>query len=134
MSVRLDKWLQVARMFKTRSQATHACELGRVQVNGQPSKAHRHLALGDRVELSQGEWQRILVVQELRDKPGPKAEAAGVYEDLSPPRPAADPLARLMRRPPALRERGAGRPTKKDRREIELWENPEATDPELGQE
>jgi ribosome-associated heat shock protein Hsp15 len=131
MSVRLDKWLQVARMFKTRSQATHACELGRVQVNGQPAKAHRHLALDDRVELSQGEWQRVLVVKELRDKPGPKAEAAGVYEDLSPPRPAPDPLARLMRRPPALRERGAGRPTKKDRREIELWEKPEA-DPELG--
>lgn len=125
MSVRLDKWLQVARMFKTRSQATHACELGRVQVNGQPAKAHRHLALGDRVELAQGDWQRVLVVKELRDKPGPKAEAANLYEDLSPPRPAPDPLARLMRRPPVLRERGTGRPTKKERREMDRFESGE---------
>jgi ribosome-associated heat shock protein Hsp15 len=120
--VRVDKWLQVARMFKTRSQATHACELGRVQINGQPAKAHRHLAVGDRVELSQGDWQRVLIVKELRDRPLPKAEAAGVYEDLSPPRPAADPMARLMRRPPALRAPGAGRPTKKERREIDRFE------------
>ena len=50
-SVRLDKWLQVARMFKTRTKATHACEMGRVMVNGFPAKAHRNLALGDRVEV-----------------------------------------------------------------------------------
>jgi ribosome-associated heat shock protein Hsp15 len=122
MSVRLDKWLNVARMFKTRTQATHACELGRVQVNGQAAKAHRHLAPGDRVELTQGDWDRILIVKELRDKPVPKAEAALLYEDQSPPRPAADPLARLLRRPPVQRDAGAGRPTKKERREMEKWE------------
>lgn len=122
MSVRLDKWLQVARMFKTRTQATHACELGRVLVNGQPSKAHRHLNLGDRVEVDQGDWHRILIVKELRDKPLPKADAAGLYEDQSPPRPVLDPLERLMRRPPVLREAGSGRPTKKDRRDMEQWE------------
>lgn len=121
MSVRLDKWLQVARMFKTRTQATHACDLGRVQVNGQTAKPHRQLALGDRVELSQGDWDRVLVVRELKDKPVPKAEAPGLYEDLSPPRPAPDPLARLMRRPLATREAGAGRPTKKERREMERF-------------
>ncbi|HEY0781666.1 MAG TPA: RNA-binding S4 domain-containing protein [Thermoanaerobaculia bacterium] len=122
MSVRLDKWLQVARMFKTRSQATHACELSRVKVNGQPAKAHRALAIGDRVELTQGDWERVLVVRELQDRPVAKALAAALYEDLSPPRPAPDPLARLMRRPPVEREKGAGRPTKKDRREMEKWE------------
>lgn len=122
MSVRLDKWLQVARMFKTRTQATNACELGRVQVNGQPAKAHRHLALGDRVEVDQGDWHRVLIVKELRDKPLPKADAASLYEDQSPPRPVLDPLERLMRRPPVLREAGAGRPTKKDRRDMEQWE------------
>lgn len=121
MSVRLDKWLQVARMFKTRTQATHACDLGRVQVNGQTAKPHRQLALGDRVELSQGDWDRVLVVRDLKDKPVPKAEAPKLYEDLSPPRPAPDPLARLMRRPLATREAGAGRPTKKERREMERF-------------
>lgn len=122
MSVRLDKWLQVARMFKTRSQATHACELGRVRVNGQPAKAHRQLAVGDRVELTQSDWERVLVVRELRDRPVPKAEAALLYEDQSPPRPAPDPLERLLRRAPVQRDRGAGRPTKKERRSIERWE------------
>lgn len=121
MSVRLDKWLQVARIFKTRSQATHACDLGRVKVNGQPAKPHRHLAIGDRIEVTQGEWDRVLIVQDLRDRPVPKAEAVGLYEDQSPPRPSADPVARLMRRPPVLRAPGAGRPTKRDRREMDRW-------------
>ncbi|HEV7670925.1 MAG TPA: S4 domain-containing protein [Thermoanaerobaculia bacterium] len=127
MSVRLDKWLQVARMFKTRTQATHACEMGRVQVNGQDAKAHRHLSLGDRVELMQGDWQRIVIVRELVDRPVAKADAASLFEDLSPPRPELeiDPIRRLLRRPPALREGGAGRPTKRDRRDIERWEGGE---------
>ncbi|MFN7959661.1 MAG: S4 domain-containing protein [Thermoanaerobaculia bacterium] len=119
MEVRLDKWLQVARAFKTRSQATHACSLGRVRVNGQPAKAHRHLALEDRVEVEVGDWTRVLVVKELHDKPLPKAEAARVFEDLSPPRPNLDPIERLMRAPPIRRERGLGRPTKRDRRELD---------------
>jgi ribosome-associated heat shock protein Hsp15 len=122
MPVRLDKWLQVARMFKTRTQATHACDLGRVRVNGLPAKPHRQLAVGDRIELEQGDWERVLTVRELRDRPVPKAEAAGLYDDLSPPRPAPDPLRRLMRRPPVARASGAGRPTKKDRRDIERWQ------------
>ena len=128
MSVRLDKWLQVARMYKTRTQATHACDLGRVQVNGQPTKPHRQLNPGDRIELRQGDWERVLIVKELRDRPVPKAEAPGLYEDLSPPRPAADPLKRLMNRPPAPRDAGAGRPTKKERREMDRWLEGDAGD------
>lgn len=119
MSVRLDKWLQVARAFKTRSRATRACSLGRVKVNGQVAKAHRSLALEDQVEVRFGDWSRVLVVKELRDKTLPKAEASRVYEDQSPPRPELDPLERLLRRRPVHRERGAGRPTKKQRREID---------------
>ena len=123
--VRLDKWLQVARMFKTRTQATHACELGRVQVNGMSAKPHKLLAVGDKIELSQGDWERVLIVKELRDRPVAKAEAPLLYEDQSPPKPVPDPLARLLRRPPVLREAGSGRPTKKDRREIDRWEGEE---------
>jgi ribosome-associated heat shock protein Hsp15 len=125
MSVRLDKWLQVARVFKTRTQATHAVDLNRVRVNGQTAKPHRNLVLGDRIEVELGEWTRVLIVKELQDKPVPKAEAAALYEDQSPPRPEADPVKRLMRRPPALRERGAGRPTKKERRDMDRWESGE---------
>lgn len=130
MSVRLDKWLHVARMYKTRTKATHACDLGRVQVNGQSAKPHRHLNPGDKIELEQGDWQRILIVKELKDRPVAKAEAALLYEDQSPPRPAADPLARLMRRPPALREAGSGRPTKKDRREMDRFAHGAAGEPD----
>ncbi len=119
MDVRLDKWLQVARVFKTRSQAMHACTLGRVKVNGQPAKPHRHLALEDRVEVEHGEWTRVLVVKGLRDRPLPKEQAATLYEDLSPPRPVLDALQRLLRRPPVRRDPGAGRPTKKERRALD---------------
>lgn len=121
MHVRLDKWLQVARVFKTRSQATKACNTSRVRVNGQVAKPHRHLALEDRVEIDIREWTRVLVVKELRDRPLPKAEASRVFEDLSPPRPQPDPFARLLRRPAAHRERGLGRPTKKERRDLDRW-------------
>lgn len=125
MSVRLDKWLQIARVFKTRTQATHAVDLNRVRVNGQPAKPHRNLVPGDRIEVEIGDWTRVLIVKELRDKPVPKAEAATLYEDQSPPRPESDPLKRLLRRAPVLRERGAGRPTKKERRDMEKWESGE---------
>ncbi|HEX2253683.1 MAG TPA: S4 domain-containing protein [Thermoanaerobaculia bacterium] len=121
MEVRLDKWLQVARMFKTRTQATQACVGGRVRVDGQSAKPHRRVEIGDRIEVEKGDWTRILVVRELRDKPVAKAAAAELYEDLSPPPPQPDPLQRLMRVPPARRERGAGRPTKKERREIDRF-------------
>ena len=116
--MRLDKWLHVARVFKTRSLATRACELSRVTVNGATAKPHRALVPGDRVEVELADWKRILVVRELADRPLPKAEVPRLFEDLSPPRPPPDPLARLLRRPPVARAKGAGRPTKRERREM----------------
>jgi ribosome-associated heat shock protein Hsp15 len=121
VTVRLDKWLQVARVFKTRTQATRACSLSRVRVNGYTAKARKTLALEDRVEIDLREWTRILVVKELRDKTLPKADADRVYEDLSPPKPVLDPFERIAKAPPARRERGAGRPTKRERRKIEKF-------------
>jgi ribosome-associated heat shock protein Hsp15 len=122
VSVRVDKWLHVARVFKTRSLATRACQLSRVRVNGAAVKPHRVLALGDRVEAEvTPEWTRVLVVRELAERTLPKAEVPRLYEDLSPPRPSADPLARALRRPPVRRERGAGRPTKQERRRIDAF-------------
>lgn len=119
-AVRLDKWLNAARVFKTRTQATHACTLGRVRVNGAPAKAHRALAVGDRVEVS-GDRERILEVAGLRDKPVPKAQARELYVDHSPPPPPRDSLERLLARPPVQREKGLGRPTKRERRKIEKF-------------
>jgi len=117
--VRLDKWLQVARVFKTRTHATHACSLGRVAVNEVQAKAHRLLAVGDRIEVRVGDWTRILVVRVLRDKPVAKAAARELYEDLTPPRPKLDPIDRIMREGSATREPGSGRPTKRERRDLD---------------
>lgn len=123
MAVRLDKWLQVARVFKTRSKATKACTLNRVRVNGQTAKPHRLLAIEDKVEIEIRDWVRVLVVKELAEKPLPKAEVPRLFEDLSPPKPTLDPIARLLRRTPAQRDQGQGRPTKKERRQIERWKS-----------
>ena len=116
MTVRLDTWLKVARVFKTRTQAGRACTTGRVRVNGRAAKSHRLLQLEDRVEVSDGDWTRILIIKKLRDKPVPRAEARTLYEDLSPARPKRDPKDILS---VVLREKGAGRPTKKERRDIQ---------------
>ena len=121
MAVRVDKWLQVARVFKTRSRATKACNLGRVRVNGHTAKPHRSLAPGDEIEIDIRDWTRKLVVRELRDKPLPKAEVPRLFEDLSPPRPEPDPWGRLLAQRPARRDSGLGRPTKKERRDIDRW-------------
>jgi len=116
---RLDKWLQVSRMFRARARATEACAAGRVTVNGQQAKAHRQLKVGDRIEFRIRDWKRTLVVRELRDKPLPKAEAPRLYEDLSPPKPEPRKRDPFLAPEPARRRRGAGRPTKRDRRRID---------------
>lgn len=124
-SVRLDRWLHVARAFKTRSQASRACSLGRVRVNGSRVKAHRSLRVGDRVEIELRDWRRVLVVVELAERPLPKALARELYLDESPPRPERDPERHLRVGAPGRRERGAGRPTKRDRRKIERLQGDE---------
>lgn len=118
LEVRLDLWLNASCLFKTRSQAQQACSGGHVSVNGVTAKAHKLVRVGDRVEFRQGERERIIVLRELRDRPIAKAEAGRLYDDLSPPPSPADPLERILTAPPGRRERGAGRPTKKQRRNI----------------
>jgi len=85
-SLRLDVWLDVTCLFKTRSDAQKACRGGKVDVNRQPAKPNRLLRVGDRVELSRpfGRKQR-LVVRALAEQHVLKAEARQMYEDLTPP-------------------------------------------------
>src|SRR5262245_5355790 len=84
--VRLDVWLDVACLFKTRSEAQQACKAGRVDVNRQPSKPHRRIRVGDEIEISRplGRKQKIKV-EALAERHLPKAEARKLYEDLTPP-------------------------------------------------
>jgi ribosome-associated heat shock protein Hsp15 len=92
--------------------------MGRVRVNGVVAKPHRAAGLEDRVEISFGDWTRVLIVKGIRQKSVPKALAAELYLDLSPPRPKTDPIDRILKGRPELRAPGQGRPTKKERRLI----------------
>ena len=87
-SVRIDKWLWAARFFKTRSLATRACELGRIQSNGQPAKPAREVKIGDmlRVTNDGGEFQ--VEVLELSDVRGPAAVAQTLYRETEASREA----------------------------------------------
>jgi ribosome-associated heat shock protein Hsp15 len=111
-TLRLDKWLWAARFYKTRGLARQACEGGKVDVNGQAARPARSVRVGDRIELTVGEWRREVVVQQLSDRRGPPPVARALYEDRSPPPPPRP----LRPAPPAARPRGLGRPTKRERR------------------
>ncbi len=120
-SVRLDVWLDVACLFKTRSQAQTACKRGRVEVNGQHGKPHRAIRPGDEIRISQpGGARKIVIVKELAEKHLPKAQARELYDDLTPqPTPEELELRRLQRlSTPQPRPRGLGAPKKKERRQL----------------
>jgi ribosome-associated heat shock protein Hsp15 len=110
---RVDTWLWAVRLYKTRSAATAACRGGHVRVNGASAKASTHVKVGDRVEAFV-DRKRILEVAVVIDKRVAAAAAAACIVDHSPPAPV------VRRQPPVfVRERGAGRPTKRERRELD---------------
>ncbi len=119
--VRLDVWLDVACLFKTRSQAQAACKGGKVDVNGGRAKPQRHIRPGDEIRITMpGGWRRIVVVAALAATHVPKAEARLLYEDRTP-KPTAEELElrRLQKMSrPIRRPRGAGAPKKKERRQL----------------
>ncbi len=123
MSVRLDKWLQVARVFKTRSQATRACTAGRVRVDGRPAKAHHSVRPGERIDVAAGRVRRTLVIVALAERPLPKAEAATLFEEQTEARrvPDRDTTDEVVpgSLPSVGRERGTGRPSKRERRQLD---------------
>ena len=91
----------------------------RVVLNGERAKPHRHVRPEDKIEVDVGDWHRVLIVRELKDRPVAKADAVKLYEDLTGPRPKLDAIDRAIRGPGVKREKGLGRPTKQDRRAIE---------------
>jgi ribosome-associated heat shock protein Hsp15 len=110
-TVRVDKWLWAARCFKTRTQATHACDGGLVTVNEHTAKPAHAVRAGDVVEARTPAGLRVLFVKALGDRRGSVEAAQALFEDRSPPPPPREPFE--------LRDRGGGRPTKRDRRRIE---------------
>jgi ribosome-associated heat shock protein Hsp15 len=117
--VRLDKWLWAARFFKTRALAAEAVEGGKVQVNGDRPKRARPLQVGDEVRVRLGPYQHTLTVRALSARRGPASEAAGLYEETAASRTAREALAVQLKSLHAVFGPDKGRPSKKDRREIE---------------
>ena len=118
--MRLDKWLWVARFYKTRGLAADDIAKGRVSVNGQVAKASRELRLGDTLAMRQGPVTRTVLVQGLSALRGPAPVAQALYSETAQSiadRSQAAEARRLAAEPALSIEQG--RPTKRDRREIE---------------
>lgn len=115
--IRLDKWLWQARFFKTRGLCAKLISAGHVRVNSQKvAKPAHSVGPGDVLTFPQARATRVIRIVEIGTRRGPAPEAQALYEDLSPPPP---PEAR-ENVPPAPRFEGKGRPTKRNRRELDL--------------
>ena len=117
--VRMDKWLWAARFFKTRALAARACELGRIESNGQPAKPAREVRVGDllQVKNDSGDFQvEVLALSEMR---GPAAVAQTLYRETEASRELRLKLAEERKAMPHFEASREGKPSKRDRREID---------------
>jgi ribosome-associated heat shock protein Hsp15 len=112
-SARVDSWIWAVRLFKTRSLATAACRAGHVRVNGDRAKSAQPVRIGDEIRVRVAGFDRILIVSKVVAKRVGATVAAECYTDLTPPPPPREEVALVP-----LRDRGAGRPTKRERRDI----------------
>jgi ribosome-associated heat shock protein Hsp15 len=113
-SARLDSWIWAVRLVKTRSLATAECRAGHVRVNGERAKAAQPVRVGDEIRYRVSGFDRIVTVESILTKRASAPVAAASYTDLTPPPPPREEVALAP-----LRDRGAGRPTKRERRELE---------------
>jgi ribosome-associated heat shock protein Hsp15 len=117
--VRMDKWLWAARFFKTRALAAKACELGRISSNGQPAKSARPVRVGDLLQVKNegGDFQiEVLLLSDMR---GPAAVAQTLYRETEASRAARLQLAEARKAMPRFDALPAGRPSKRNRRELD---------------
>jgi ribosome-associated heat shock protein Hsp15 len=112
---RVDLWLKLVCLFKHRGDATEACKGGHVKINGQRVKPSAEVKEGDVVEFYLGDHFRRVIVEKLPEANVSKEIARTMYRDESPPRQKPEAVAKV------IRDRGTGRPTKKERRDIEKW-------------
>jgi ribosome-associated heat shock protein Hsp15 len=117
--VRIDKWLWAARFFKTRSLAARACELGRIESNGQAVKAAREVKVGDRLQVKNDSGDFQVDVLALSDIRGPAAVAQTLYRETEESRELRLKLAQERKAMPHFEALRDGKPSKRDRRDIE---------------
>ena len=117
--VRLDRWLWAARFYKTRSAATRAVSGGKVRLNGRRPKPSSPVMVGDELQLQKGIYEFRLEVRALAEKRGAAGEAGDLYEETPDSRRARETRRLQMRTIPRADFRDGGRPTKKQRRDLE---------------
>jgi ribosome-associated heat shock protein Hsp15 len=117
-SVRVDKWLWAARFFKSRSIAVTAIEGGKVTVNGERVKPSRDVKAGDSVRVRLGPYEHVVTVRGVSDRRGPAAQAALLFEETAESRAAREKLHWQLKHAAPVIVPGDGRPTKKDRRDL----------------
>ena len=117
-SVRMDKWLWAARFFKTRALAARACELGRIQSNGQPAKPARDIHIGDKLRVANQGGDFEVEVLLLSDVRGPASVAQTLYRETEASRELRAKVAAERRAMKQFEELPPGRPSKRDRRRI----------------
>jgi ribosome-associated heat shock protein Hsp15 len=117
--VRLDKWLWAARFFKTRSAAAQAVDGGKVDLNGERAKRAHQVQVGETITVRRPPYEHQVVVRALAELRGPAAAAAKLYEETATSRETREKLAYQLKNAPTLSFQGSGRPTKRDRREID---------------
>lgn len=115
-STRVDRWLWSIRLYKTRADATAACRGGHVTLNGRIAKPAAPVRVGDRIEARVNRRDRVVEVAKVIEKRVGAPLAAECYIDHSPPPPPAIEQPWIPKR-----DRGTGRPTKRERRQLERW-------------
>ena len=117
--VRLDRWLCAARFYKSRTQAAGAITGGKARLGGRRVKPGALVAPGDLVQVRKGPYEIELVVRGLAEKRGPASAAARLYEETKDSEEARERVAAALRSQPVIEFHGKGRPTKRDRRQME---------------
>ena len=116
-SIRIDKWLWVIRIFKTRSQASEACNGGKVKIDGHNAKPSREIRVNDIIDIQQSGSRKTVKVLKIHKNRVAAKLVPDIMQDLTPPE-EYERLEMIRQLNIEKRERGAGRPTKKDRRNI----------------
>lgn len=117
--VRLDKWLWAARFYKTRGLSADAIDAGKIEVNGERAKRARLVQAGDKVRIRIGPYEHLITIKDVSEKRGSATIAQALYEEEAESRKAREVMAAHVRAMNANAGYESGRPTKKDRREIE---------------
>lgn len=121
--MRLDKWLKMARIFKGRAEAVRACDLGRVKLNGLDAKASKAVQTGDEIVVKIARHYRTLTIKEIPARGLSAKDAKLIYDERTPElSPEMLELIRLQETDERrLRRQAKGRPTKKERRNLDKW-------------